>query len=221
MADDTRSNWLWPVVWVGSLTLVVAWSAWRPHDYRDWAMESFPVFLGVAALAMTRRRFPLTTMAYVLIWLHACVLVIGGHYTYAEVPVFNWIRDTFGLARNHYDRLGHFMQGFVPVIVAREILLRTSPLKPGKWLAVLTTGVCMTISVFYEFIEWWSAVIMGSAADEFLGTQGDPWDTQWDMFFCLLGCITAQLLLRRWHERQVDRLVAPKELTLEPQINAD
>jgi len=214
MADGAahgEKTWLWPGVWAASLTMVVAWSAWKPHDYPDWALESFPVFLGVAVLAATRRRFPLTAMAYVLIWLHACVLVIGGHYTYAAVPLFNWVRDTFGwFTRNNYDRLGHFMQGFVPAIIVREVLLRASPLKRGKWLVVLTVAVCMTISVFYEFIEWWTALIMGTGADEFLGTQGDPWDTQWDMFTCLIGCVTAHLTIRRWHDRQVERLTSAR-----------
>ena len=191
-------------IWAASLSAVIVWSAFRPHDYSDWALESFPVFLGAIALAVTRRRFPLTTLAYVLIWLHACVLLIGGHYTYAEVPLFNWIRDAFSLARNHYDRLGHFMQGFVPAILTREILLRTSPLKRGKWLFFLTTTVCMSISVVYEVIEWWTALILGSGANEFLGTQGDPWDTQWDMFCCFVGALAAQLTLARWHDRQLE-----------------
>jgi putative membrane protein len=210
MGDGTAGSLkvpLAPALWAGSLAVVVLWSV-NTRDHTTWALETFPVFIGLAILAATRRRFPLTTMAYVLIWLHACVLLIGGHYTYAAVPLFNWIRDAFGFfTRNNYDRLGHFMQGFAPAILAREVLLRTSPLKRGKWLVVLTTAVCMTISVFYEFIEWWAAVFFGTAADQFLGTQGDVWDTQWDMFWCLIGCVTAQLTIRRWHDRQLDRLV--------------
>jgi putative membrane protein len=156
---------------------------------------------------VTRRRFPLTPLAYRLIFLHSGILMLGGHYTYAEVPLGFWMRDAFGLARNHYDRIGHFAQGFVPAILAREILLRKTPLKPGGWLFFLVTCVCLAISACYEFIEWWTALASGSGADAFLGTQGDPWDTQWDMFLCLLGALTAQLTLSRLHDRQLARLL--------------
>ncbi len=193
------------LLWLASLATVAAWSLFRPHDYLTWGLESFPVFFGVALLAATRQRFPLTPLAYVLIWLHAVVLLVGGHYTYAEMPLFNWMRDAFGLARNDYDRLGHFMQGAVPALVAREVLLRTSPLRRGGWLFFLVTCVCLSISVCYEFVEWWSAVLLQSSADSFLGTQGDAWDTQWDMFMCLMGALSAQLLLSRWHDRQMAR----------------
>ncbi len=135
--------------------------------------------------------------------LHGVILMIGGHYTYAEMPLFNWLRDSFDLARNHYDRLGHVAQGFIPAIITREILLRTSPLKPGKWLFFLTTCVCLAISAFYEMIEWWVAVGSGDNAVAFLATQGDVWDTQWDMFLALCGALSSQLLLRRWHDSQL------------------
>jgi len=142
-------------------------------------------------LVATYRRFPLTPLAYRLIFVHAGILMLGGHYTYAEVPPGFWVRDLLGLSRNHYDRLGHFAQGFVPAIVAREILLRKTPLRPGGWLFFLVTCICLAISAFYEFVEWWTALLSGEAAMAFLGTQGDVWDTQWDMFLCLLGALAA------------------------------
>jgi len=139
---------------------------------------------------------------------HATILMLGGHYTYAEVPLGNWVKDALGLARNHYDRLGHFAQGFVPAILAREILLRKTPLRSGRWLFFLVTCVCLAISACYELIEWWTAVATGEAATAFLGTQGDPWDTQWDMFIALIGAVTAQLLLARGHDRQLSALTS-------------
>lgn len=193
-------------VYCALIAAVFVWSAYRPADYPTWLLESLPVLLAVPILALTRRRFPLTSLAYVLIGIHACVLLVGGHYTYAEVPLFNWIRDHFHLARNPYDRVGHFMQGAVPAVLAREVLLRTSPLKKGGWLFFLVTCVCMAISACYELVEWLAAVLLGQGADAFLGTQGDPWDTQWDMFMCLVGALTSLLLLSRWHDRQLGRM---------------
>lgn len=169
-------------------------------------LEVAPILVAVPILLATYRRFPLTPLAYRLIFLHACILMVGGHYTYAEVPLGYWIKDAFGFARNHYDRIGHFAQGFVPAILAREILLRKTPLKSGGWLFFLVTCVCMAISAFYEFIEWWTALASGAAADAFLGTQGDPWDTQWDMFFALVGSLAAQLSLSRLHDREIAAL---------------
>jgi putative membrane protein len=160
----------------------------------------------VPILIATARRFPLTPLSYRLIFVHALILMVGGHYTYAKVPLGFWMRDLFHLARNNYDRIGHFAQGFVPAIIAREVLLRKTPLKPGGWLFFLVACVCLAISACYEFVEWWTAVANGSAADAFLGTQGDPWDTQWDMFFALLGALTAQITLSRVHDRQIARL---------------
>jgi putative membrane protein len=176
-----------------------------PHDRITWWLEVFPIFLGVPLLIATRRRFPLTPLLYILLFVHALILMLGGHYTYARVPLGFWVQDLFDLGRNHYDRLGHFAQGFVPAILAREILLRRTPLRPGGWLFFLVCSVCLAFSACYEFFEWWSAVIGGSAADDFLGTQGDVWDTQWDMFLALLGAVTAQLLLSRLHDRQLAR----------------
>jgi putative membrane protein len=177
-----------------------------PHDRTTWWLEVFPVVLGVPLLIATRRRFPLTPLLYVLLFVHALILMLGGHYTYARVPLGFWVQDLLDLSRNHYDRLGHFAQGFVPAILAREILLRRTPLRPGGWLFFLVCSVCLAFSACYEFFEWWAAVIGGSAADDFLGTQGDVWDTQWDMFLALLGAITAQLFLARLHDRQLARL---------------
>ena len=194
------------LVYCALIAAVFAWSAYGPADRNTWLLESFPVILAAPILALTYRRFPLTSLAYILIGIHACVLLVGGHYTYAEVPLFNWLRDHFALARNYYDRVGHLMQGAVPAILAREVLLRTSPLKRGGWLFFLVTCVCMAISACYELVEWLTAVLMGQGADAFLGTQGDPWDTQWDMFLCLVGALSAQLLLSRWHDKQLERV---------------
>jgi putative membrane protein len=181
----------------------LAWSAIGPHDYFTWFLEVVPALIGGAILLATFRRFRFTDLVYWLIFIHAVILMIGGHYTYAEMPLFNWLRDIFHLARNYYDRLGHLAQGFVPAMIVRELLLRTSPLRPGKWLATITVSICLAISAAYELFEWSVAVATGQAADAFLGTQGDPWDTQWDMFMCLCGAILSLLLLSRLHNRQI------------------
>ncbi|MEO8562043.1 MAG: DUF2238 domain-containing protein [bacterium] len=176
-----------------------------------WILEVFPIFIAVPILVATARRFPLTLLAYRLLFVHALILMVGGHYTYAKVPLGFWVQDALHLARNHYDRVGHFAQGFVPAIVAREVLLRRSPLRPGKWLFFLVTCVCLSISAGYELIEWLAAVLGGSGADAFLGTQGDVWDTQWDMFIALLGAISGQLLLSRLHDVQLRRIAVADE----------
>jgi putative membrane protein len=172
-----------------------------PHDRLTWVLEVTPVIIALPLLVSTYRSFPLTPLLYRLIALHALILMVGGHYTYAEVPAGYWVRDLFGLARNHYDRLGHFAQGFVPAMITREVLLRKTPLRHGYWLFFLVVCVCLAISAFYELVEWWSAEILGQGAQAFLGTQGDPWDTQWDMFLALIGAIVAQLSLGRVHDR--------------------
>jgi len=182
---------------------LLALSAIDTYDFGTWVMEVFPIFIAVPILIATYRRFPLTPLAYTLIFVHACILMLGGHYTYARVPLGFWMQRTFHFARNHYDRIGHFAQGFVPAIIAREVLLRRTPLRRGGWLFYIVCSICLAISACYEFVEWWSAVIGGSAATEFLGTQGDPWDTQWDMFFALIGSIAAQLTLARVQDRQL------------------
>jgi putative membrane protein len=205
MSTSTASRREPLVLLIVGLALLVA-SGIAPYDRTTWVLEVFPIFLAVPLLVATARRFPLTPLAYRLVLLHALILMLGGHYTYARVPLGFWLRDALHLARNHYDRLGHFAQGFVPAIVAREVLLRRSPLERGKWLFFLVTAVCLSISACYELVEWAAAVAGGSAADAFLGTQGDPWDTQWDMFVALLGAVSAQLLLARVHDRQLARL---------------
>ena len=188
------------------VSALLAWSAWQPKDRLTWWMEVAPVLIAAPILFATRRRFPLTSLLCVLIALHAAILIVGGHYTYAEVPAGFWVRDALGWERNPYDRLGHFAQGFVPAMVAREILLRRTPLRRGGWLFFLVTCVCLAVSACYEFIEWWAALATGEGATAFLGTQGDVWDTQWDMFMALVGALSAQLLLGREHDRQLARL---------------
>jgi len=191
---------------LAGVVVVFIWSGWFPKDRMTWVLEVFPVIVAVPVLLATRSRFPLTTLAYCLIAVHATILMVGGKYTYAEVPLFDWIRDVFHLARNHYDRLGHFAQGFVPALVAREILLRKTPLPRGGWLFFLVTCVCLAISAVYELIEWSTAAATGSAADAFLGTQGDPWDTQKDMLFAGIGAIVGQLTLAKTQDRQLEKL---------------
>ena len=188
---------------------LLALSGISPHDYPTWLLETFPIFIAAPLLVATGGRFPLTPLTYRLIFVHAVILMVGGHYTYARVPLGFWLQDLFDLARNDYDRLGHLAQGFVPAIVAREILVRASPLRPGKWLFTLVTAVCLAISASYELIEWATALILGQGATDFLGTQGDAWDTQWDMFLALIGAVISQLLLARVHDRQLARLGAP------------
>lgn len=193
---------------IGAVAFV--WSGFRPYDVTTWVLEVFPIVIAVPVLWATRNRFPLTPLVYRLIFLHAVILMVGGRYTYARVPLGFWVQDLFGFARNHYDRLGHFAQGFVPALVAREILLRTSPLKAGKWLFVIVTAICLAISACYEFIEWWSALMGGEAATDFLGTQGDVWDTQWDMFVAFVGAMVAQLMLSRAQDRAIGDTKGPR-----------
>lgn len=189
-----------------SLLAVTAWSAICPRDSFTWWLEAFPVLLGLPLIIWAWRRFPLTPLACWLLWAHAIILLIGAHYTYAEVPAFNWLRDHFDLARNHYDRLGHFAQGFVPAIVLRELLLRSSPLKSGKWLFTLVLFSCLGISALYELIEWLAAALTGEAADAFLGTQGDSWDTQKDMLLAMIGAAGSQFLLSKFHNAQIKKV---------------
>ena len=189
------------------LTLIVLlWSGINPTDRLTWIMEVMPVLIALPILIVTAQRFPLTPLLYSLIFLHAVLLMIGGHYTYSEVPAGFWVQDLLNLERNHYDRLGHIAQGFVPAILAREILLRVTPLQQGKMLFYLVVSVCLAFSAFYEMIEWWAALLYGGSAEAFLATQGDVWDTQWDMFLALLGAIAAQLLLAGLHNRQIKQL---------------
>jgi putative membrane protein len=192
-----------PLVLLLVAAAAVVISGIGPHDWTTWFLEAFPVILGAPLLVATYRVFPLTPLLYRLLLLHGLILLLGAHHTYAQVPLGFWLQDLMDLSRNPYDRIGHFAQGFVPAILAREILLRRSPLVPGKWLFVLVTSVCLAFSAFYELIEWWAALAGGGAADAFLGTQGDVWDTQWDMFTALIGAMVAQLMLRALHDREL------------------
>jgi len=190
----------------------------HPYDRLTWILEVLPVLIAMPLLIATRRGFPLTPLAYWLIAIHSLVLILGGHYTYARVPLGFWIQDWFDFARNHYDRIGHLMQGFGPAIIARELLIRTSPLAPGRWLFTIIVFTILGVSACYEFLEWWAALASEEASAAFLGTQGDPWDTQWDMFLAGCGAIAAQFLFERLHDRQiaaVDPAVADK---VEPRV---
>ncbi|HWM26706.1 MAG TPA: DUF2238 domain-containing protein [Chthoniobacterales bacterium] len=188
------------------VVIVFCWSGWRPYHPFTWWLEISPGLAGIILLLATHRRFQFTSLCYVLIALHICVLFVGGHYTYARVPAFDWLGAIFDWKRNHYDRLGHLMQGFVPAIIAREIFIRCNLLNRKKWLPFFVVSVCLAISAFYELLEWWAARIGGAAADDFLGSQGDVWDTQADMALALTGAISALLLLSHFHDRALRKI---------------
>jgi putative membrane protein len=190
------------VLLIGILS-VLAWSAWNPYDRLTWWLETFPGMIGLIILGATYRRFRFTTLCYTLIALHICILCIGGHYTYAREPIFNWLRTIFHWQRNHFDRLGHFAQGFVPALIARELFIRLRVFNRVRWIPFVVISVCLAISACYEFIEWWTALLSGSAATEFLATQGDIWDTQADMFMALIGAVCALLFVSPWQDRQL------------------
>jgi putative membrane protein len=183
---------------------VLVWSGIRPHDRFTWLLEVAPVLIGAPILIASHRKFRLTPLVYTLLWIHAIILMIGGKYTYAEVPFGFWLQDAFGFARNHYDRIGHFAQGFIPAMLAREVFIRRSPLRGSRWLPFVVVCFCLAFSALYELIEFWTALATGEAAEAFLGTQGDPWDTQWDMQLALLGAFTALVTLSRVHDRQLE-----------------
>ncbi len=191
---------------IGVLAVLVFSGIDPVADRLTWFLETFPVMIALPLLALTYRRFPLTPLAYHLIALHALVLIWGGYYTYAENPLFDWLQERYDLARNYYDRLGHVVQGFVPAILVREILVRLSPLQPGKWLFVIVLCVTLAISALYEMLEWRVAILEGSDAIAFLATQGDIWDTHWDMFLAICGALAALVLLSRVHDRQLAAL---------------
>ena len=198
-----RIHWLLLAAWAA----VFVWSGINPHDRFTWVLEVMPALIALAICAWlfpSRLRF--TPLVYGIICVHCIVLMIGGKYTYAEMPLFSWIRDHYGLARNYYDRVGHFMQGFSPAIIAREVLLRKQIIRGGDgWLHFIIVSIVLAFSAVYEFVEWWVALATGESATAFLGTQGDPWDTQWDMFMCMCGAILALLLLRGVHDRALER----------------
>jgi putative membrane protein len=195
---------------LGIFAIVLVWSAIRPHDYFTWLLEVFPALIGIVIVLATRKRFPLTTLLYTLLCIHAIILMVGGHYTYAEVPFGFWMQRAFGLARNDYDRIGHFAQGFVPAILSREILIRFGVVRRRGWLFFIVVSICLAISAAYELLEWSVSIATGSKGDAFLGTQGDVWDTQKDMLLALIGAIVAQLALSRWHERQIESPAASR-----------
>jgi putative membrane protein len=191
---------------LGLTLAALVYSGIAPYDRLTWSLEVSWVAVGLPVLIATWRRFPLTPLLYRLLFVHALILIVGGYYTYARVPLGFWFADLFGLARNHYDRLGHLAQGFVPAILAREILVRRSPLAGSRWLPVLVVCVCLAFSAFFELIEWWAALVLGADATAYLATQGDPWDTQFDMFLALVGAMAAVASLGRLHDRQLRAL---------------
>ena len=192
--------------WLGVFFSVLIWSVINPKDLLTWALETAPAIIAVIVLIATRSRFPLTNLAYDLILIHSVILMIGGHYTYAEVPLFDWFKEVFNLERNNYDKVGHFAQGFVPAIIAREIIIRNHVLKKTNWLNFFVICICLAISAFYELIEWCVAIVSKEGADAFLGTQGYIWDTQSDMAYALLGAIVALATLNHTHDRQINKL---------------
>lgn len=196
------------VALLATVVVVILWSAWKPHDRFTWWLEVSPGLVGLVVLLKTYGRFRFTTLCYTLIALHICVLCVGGHYTYARVPLFDWLRPIFAWQRNNYDRLGHFMQGFVPAIISREVLIRFGVLARNNWLPFLVVSICLAISALYELIEWWTALLSGAAANDFLGSQGDVWDTQSDMCVALVGAVSAIALLSAIHNRAIRKLEA-------------
>ncbi len=199
-------NYRMPVLWLLGFFAVLIWSSINPKDEFTWFLEVTPALIALPILIFTRKRFPLTPLVYVLILIHCIILMIGGHYTYAEVPLFNWLRDSFDLSRNNYDKVGHFAQGFVPALVAREIFIRNTIIHGAGWRNFLIVCFCLAVSAFYEIIEWWVALTSKEAAEAFLGTQGYAWDTQSDMGWALFGAILALALFGRLHDRQLARL---------------
>lgn len=195
------------IIWLVVFFAVLIWSGIMPKNYFTWVLEVAPALIGLGILAATYHKFTLSRLTYCLILLHCIVLMIGGHYTYAEVPLFDTIANWFGWERNHYDKLGHFVQGFVPACIAREILLRFNVVKNERWLSILVMSVCLAFSAFYELVEWWVALAVGSDAESFLGTQGYVWDTQSDMFMALIGSAVFLLFFRKWQDSSIQKLV--------------
>lgn len=194
------------IAWLAVFSGVFGWSLYQPKDLIIWLLEALPALIGLVLLVFTRSSFPLTPLLYTAILLHAVILLVGAHYTYAEVPLFDWLREPMGWSRNNYDKVGHFAQGFVPALLAREILIRHQVVKSAAWRNLFVVSICLAFSAFYELLEWWIALLSPEAGDAFLGTQGYIWDTQSDMAFALLGALVALALLGRWHDRQLQRL---------------
>lgn len=208
MSSTERTSSREPIALMIMMAAIWVFSSFVTHDLATWLLEAIWVPIGIAILWATYRRFPLTPLLYRLLSFHAVILIVGAIYTYAKVPAGDWVKNVLSLERNPYDRLGHLTQGFVPAMLVRELLLRTSPLRRGKWLYVLVVCAALAFSAFYELMEWWGAALLRQGADAFLGTQGDQWDTQWDMFCALLGANFALLILGRLHDRQIARLTA-------------
>jgi putative membrane protein len=194
------------IIWLAIFLAVLAWSAIDPHDYQTWWLEVTPAIIALVVIIWTHNSFPLTPLLYSLVLLHAVILMVGGHYTYALVPWFDWLWELIGSERNNYDKIGHLAQGFIPAIAAREILLRFSVVKGKGWLAFLVVCFCLALSAFYELLEWWVALLSEEAAESFLGTQGYVWDTQSDMWYALLGAVLALVFLSKLHDRQLEAL---------------
>lgn len=194
------------IVWLAVFFIVLGWSMINPKDYFTWFLEVTPALIGLLVLAFTYKSFPLTRLTYILILIHCIILMVGGHYTYAEVPFFNWLRDVGYFTRNDYDKVGHLVQGFVPAIIAREIILRKAVIRGTAWQNFFIVCFCLALSALYEVIEWWVAIFTGEAAESFLGTQGYIWDTQSDMAMALLGAILSLMLLAKFHDKQLKEL---------------
>jgi len=198
-----EKNKLFGYAWLAAFLAVLGWSAINPHDYPTWWLEVFPALIGLAVILYSRETFPLTPLVYILILIHSAILMVGGHYTYAEVPLFEWIGEMLNHTRNNYDKLGHFVQGFIPALITREIVIRLNVFNSVNWRNFFIICFCLGFSAFYELIEWWVALLSAEAAESFLGTQGYTWDTQSDMGWALLGAILGLVLLGRFHDRQL------------------
>ncbi len=199
-----KSNKRFHLILLVMLLSILIWSVIEPKDLFIWFLEVLPVIIGVSVLICIYPKYRFSNFIYVLITIESIILIVGGHYTYAEMPIFNWIRDTFDLSRNYYDRLGHFMQGFIPAMIAREIIIRNKVINKKKYLSFIVICICLAISASYELIEFVVAKLTGNAADAFLGTQGDVWDTQWDMLMALIGSVTSLSLFSRYHDKKLN-----------------
>jgi putative membrane protein len=200
---DMRKYW----ILVGLFLAVMIVSAIHPHDYFTWTLEVFPAILGFLTLCLTFNQFRFSTFTYSLILIHCTILFIGGHYTYAQVPVFDWIKEVFHQSRNNYDKVGHFAQGFIPAAITRELLIRKEIVKSNNWIAFFTVCICLSISVLYEFIEWFVAIVSGQSSEAFLGTQGDVWDTQSDMLFALIGATCMVVFIAKIQDKQINKTI--------------